>query len=82
MLRNADSISRRLRVAEQMVCMIGPHQLQGHWNTHKREKEKKRKKKGGKAEKKSQLCIEILRLCISANAAITVGLPALNSFSK
>ncbi len=33
---NADSISGELALAEQMVCMIGPYQLQGHPRTHRK----------------------------------------------
>lgn len=33
---NADSISGGLGLAEQMVCMIGPYQLQGDPHTHRK----------------------------------------------
>lgn len=33
---NADSIGGGLGPAEQMVCVIGPDQLQRHWCTHTR----------------------------------------------
>lgn len=33
---NADSISGGLALAEQMVCMIGPFQLQGDPHTHRK----------------------------------------------